>query len=91
MLRLGLLLAKDLLKIDLPAEIKTQIENDKETESLAAELKNQLFDDRFSAESVRTDFHLKMRERWRDKFAYSRRLLTTKLVDSLLMPMGRPR
>lgn len=91
MLKLGLLLAKDLLEIDLPDEIQAQIENDKKIESLADMLKNQLFDDRFSAEPVRTDIHLKMRERWRDKFTYSHRLFTTKLFDSLFMPMGRPR
>lgn len=91
MLKLGLLLAKDLLKIDLPDEIQAQIENDKEIESLAAEFKNQLFDDRFSGDSIRADIHLKMRERWRDKFTYSQRLFRTKLVDSLFMPMGRPR
>ena len=90
MLFLGLFLAKDLLKINLPPEIQTLLEKDKEIESLAVELKNQLFDDNFSAESIRTDMHLKMRERWRDKFTYSRRLFKTKLIDSLFMPMGRP-
>ena len=86
MLKLGLFLSKDFLKFDLPVEI----ENEPEIESLAAELKNQLFDDEFSAEEIRTDIHLKMRERWRDKFTYSQRLFRTKLVDSLFMPMGRP-
>ena len=86
MLKLGLFLSKDFLNFDLPVEI----ENEPEIESLANELKNQLFDDEFSAEEIRTDIHLKMRERWRDKFTYSHRLFRTKLVDSLFLPMGRP-
>lgn len=90
MLALGLLLAKDLLKIDLPEAARRLIENDKEIEPLAEELKEQMFDDRFSSDTIRTDIHLKMRERLSDKIKYSRRLLATKLVDSLFMPMGRP-
>lgn len=90
MLFLGLFLSADLLKINLPSEIQNQIENDKEIKTLAAELKDQLFDENFSAETIRKDIHLKMRERWRDKFTYSHRLFTTKLIDSLFLPMGRP-
>lgn len=90
MLNLGLSLAKDFLKIELPDQINQEIKSDREVESLAAELKKYLFDDSFSSETVRPQIHLKMRERWRDKFAYSHRLLTTKLIDSLFMPMGRP-
>ncbi len=86
MLKLGLFLSRDFLRFDLPVEI----ENDLGIESLAVRLKNQLFDDTFSAEEIRTDIHLKMRERWRDKFTYSQRLFRTKLVDSLFLPMGRP-
>ena len=91
MLALGLLLAKDLLKMDLPEQIQQLIEREKEIESLAEKLKSRIFKDDFSADSIESDIHLKMRERWRDKFAYSRRLFSTKLVDSLFMPMGRPR
>jgi hypothetical protein len=91
MLALGLLLAKDFLQIDLPERIRLLIKGDKEIASLAEELKKRIFDERFSAEAARPNLHLKMRERRRDKFAYSRRLFTTKLVDSLFMPMGRPR
>ncbi len=90
MLLLGLLLADDFLSISLPVEVRRQVENDREIEVLAEELKNQLFDDEFSAEDIRSDMHLKMRERWRDKFTYSHRLFKTKVVDALFMPMGRP-
>jgi hypothetical protein len=90
MLALGLLLTRDFLRIDLPEKIQRLIANDKEIESLAEQLKEQIFDDKFSAEAIRSRIHLKMRERRRDKFTYSRRLLKTKLIDSLFMPMGRP-
>lgn len=91
MLKLGLLLAQNYINFELPSELQSQIEADKKIRLIADELNDQLFDDEYSAESIRTDIHLKMRERWRDKLTYSHRLLTTKLVDSLFMPMGKPR
>jgi len=91
MLALGLLLAKDVLKVALPEEVWQFVKSDRKTESLAEELKRQIFDDRSSAEAIRPNIHLRMRERRRDKFTYSCRLFTTKLIDSLFMPMGRPR
>lgn len=91
MLTLGLLLAENITKTDLPEKIHLLIKNDKEVASLAEKLKEQLFDNKFSPEETRVKIHLKMRERQRDKFAYSSRLFMTKLVDSLFMPMGRPR
>jgi hypothetical protein len=90
MLDLGLMLAKELLRVDLPADLRLQ--TDSGLEWLAHQFQDQLFlGDEFSTERRRAAIHLKMRERWRDKVNYSRRLLTTKLVDSLFMPMSRPR
>ncbi|PYS74610.1 MAG: hypothetical protein DMF69_01335 [Acidobacteria bacterium] len=90
-LQLGLMLAHEFLHLDFPAELQFQFQNEKELESLVSHLKTQIFIDDLSRESNQVAINLKMRERWRDKVAYSRRLFTTKVVDSLLMPMSRPR
>ena len=91
MLWLGLFLAKDLFHAVLPADILRQIQKDTQIQPLSGAIKKHLFDENFSGEEIKTKIYLQMRERWRDKLTYSHRLLTTKMFDSMFMPMGRPR
>jgi hypothetical protein len=91
---LGLLLANNLLGAKLPNKVMRQIRAEPRIDGLAQQIRRGLF--RTAEEesgTLRTTLlQLSMRERMRDKFAYSFRLIVmTKLVDSLFMPMGRPR
>jgi hypothetical protein len=92
MLQLGLSLAKEILNTGLPEAINSQLSSDTRVLALAETIKNNLFarNDAFSKWTEMANLHLRMRERKRDKLKYSRRLLTTKLIDSLFLPMGRP-
>jgi hypothetical protein len=93
MMRLGLYLAKELLKTELPKEIGEQVFNDSEALYLGKKIKDYLL----GSEIEPTDWievaklHLKMREKMSTKIKFSQRLFTTKLIDKLFMPMGRPR
>lgn len=94
MLWLGLLLASDLLGAQLPAEVGRKIRSEPRIRELAGRVRRGLFQNADAEPgALRTALlQLGMRERVRDKFKYSFRLLVmTKLVDSLFMPMGRPR
>jgi hypothetical protein len=92
MLLLGLRLANDVLKCALPEEIRRCIDKDGEVKLLADVLKNTLFEENNEFAGMKmAKTHLKMRERVGDKIKYSKRLLQTKMIDSLFMPMGRPR
>jgi hypothetical protein len=88
MLNLGLRLAKDLMEIEIPNQFTVADQNLNE---LLETVKAKIFGEGNNDVAHYPQIHLKMRERWRDKFSYSHRLFTTKLVDSLFMPMGRPR
>lgn len=93
MVRLALAIAENLLSLDLPSSVSKEIAEDKAVTDLCEKTKRRIF----SSEKEPSDWkemarmHLSMRERKRDKFKYSRRLFTTKLVDSLFLPIGRPR
>lgn len=92
MLRLGLSLANDVLKCAPPEEIRRDVEKDGEVKLLTEQLKNALFDENNEFAGMKmAKTHLKMRERVGDKIKYSKRLVQTKMIDSLFMPMGRPR
>jgi hypothetical protein len=92
MLRLGLRLANDVLKCALPEEIRRDVDRDGEVKLLADALKNTLFEENNEFAGMKmAKTHLKMRERVSDKIKYSKRLVQTKMIDSLFMPMGRPR
>ncbi len=91
MLKLGVLLACDIFRVETPKIFAQKSEKfDAKTNFLVQKFKERTFENAPLTESEQTIFHLRMRERMRDKFNYSRRRLTTKLVDSLFMPMGRP-
>lgn len=93
MVRLALYLANDLFETDIPDELIEEIEKDPEVRFLGEKVKNFLT----GAETEPAHWidvarlHLTMRENISTKIKYSRRLFTTKLVDKLFMPMGRPR
>lgn len=91
---LGLFLASELLGAELPAEVGKQVRSEPRIRALAERIRLGLFKTAgLEAGQFRaTLLQLSMRERVRDKFNHSFRLLVmTKLVDSLFMPMGRPR
>jgi hypothetical protein len=91
---LGLLLANNLLGAKLPDEVMRHIRAEPKIDGLAQQIRRGLFRNaKEESGTVRTTLlQLSMRERMRDKFAYSFRLVVmTKLIDSLFMPMGRPR
>jgi hypothetical protein len=91
---LGLLLASNLLGVALPLELSQKVQPESGVKTMAAKIGNGLFlrNSEPSGNLQLGLLQLRMRERMRDKFNYCFRLIvSTKLVDSLFMPMGRPR
>lgn len=92
MVRLGIYLVRELLHTKIPNEISKQISKDSEAVLLGERIKDYIF----GKETEPNDWteaaklHLKMREKPLTKLKYSQRLFTTKLIDKLFMPMGRP-
>jgi len=72
MLWLGLLLAHDLLAAPVPAELRSTLSSDEPVLSLAAQAQQRLFaaGDRHPAEFESVVYHLRARERWRDRLRY---------------------
>ena len=75
MLRLGLFLTADLLGADLPEKVSRTISTDRSIRALAGRARNELFKDRVERPGVAESwlFRLKVRERLRDRVAYSLR------------------
>jgi len=90
---LGTILADEVFKLSLPAEIRSRITNESRLNQLARHRIKEIFSELQPQGTLRaTLFQISVRERMRDRFNYCYRLLLeTKLVDSLFMPMGRPR
>jgi len=83
-LLVGLCLASDLLGVILPGEISQQIGNDAEVKHLAAATGARFFQKPFRPAGTfeRFRFHLRARERWRDRMRFClRRALTPTLDD----------
>jgi len=78
-LNLGLYLAKDILDTELPEEISKKVLKDTVVKSLALRVKNWLFQDNNGGpKSLEYPlFHLRVRERVRDRVQYCTRLITT--------------
>jgi len=86
MLHLGLFLAHDLLNAKLPQDVQQQVCADVAVKSLAEQVYAQLW-----AEAEEQDeaanffehsfFHLKARERWRDRLRFCFRVLTTTTIE----------
>ncbi len=82
-LRLGLFLAHDLLDATLPPDIATWVRVDGMANTLAAQVYDQLSQAPHSPNFTHHTFTLKMRERWRDRMAYSCRLPGALNVEDL--------
>jgi len=71
MLNIALLSAHKLLKVEIPNRIKLEIEKDKLVNSMTEQIVNSLFDKKTATgELSRIPFHLKARERLKDKVSY---------------------
>ncbi|PON10279.1 hypothetical protein C2W62_50925 [Candidatus Entotheonella serta] len=92
MVWLGLYLAKTLLNAQIPPHIDAQISADRHVRILGERFKRNLFTQTYKKtgwlEMAR--LHIHMRKQMKYKLKYTYRLLSTKLIDSLFMPMGRP-
>lgn len=86
-LRLGLLLAHDLLDAALPPAIWEWVQSDGMVKTLAVVVCEQLFQDKphTSNNLAYHAFCLKMRERWWDRIAYSCRLSLALMVEELML------
>jgi hypothetical protein len=93
MLLLGLRLAHELLGAAIPEAILQRAGSERATRSLAESVRNNLFDPSFEAPGLfaGTLFHLRARERWRDRVLYCLRLATvTTSEDWNLLPLPAP-
>ncbi|MDX2039986.1 MAG: nucleotidyltransferase family protein [Acidobacteriota bacterium] len=92
MLHLGLFLAQDLLAAELPEEIRQRVFADEATKALAEDVYSRLWPE--SEEGEEDDgqeeaagffesslFHLKAKERWRDRLRFCIRVLTTTTIE----------
>lgn len=93
MVWIGVNLAREVCGTKLPAKISQMIDADKNATAFTNRFLGNVFEDEREpsewTEMART--HLGMREKISSKLKYSYRLLTTKAIDSLFLPMGRPR
>ena len=92
MFLLGLYLASDLLGAPLPGDVLQRAQADRAVLSLAEKVRRRLFEGRNGAPGMfeSSMFHLKMRERLRDKSRYCFRLATTTNArDWMFLPMPR--
>jgi hypothetical protein len=87
-LALGLMLARDLLDVELPAKVWRNVQVETETESLALRLQQSLFKNGESDRDISYwhDIHLRMRERISDRLRlrlhYFRRYLRLAIVPN---------
>jgi hypothetical protein len=94
MLCLALLMSRELLGVELPELIEGTIRAEPAISELLATIKQSLFTDTEdpAKQAGNMSFQLKVRERLLDRLRYGFRLIVmTRMVDSLFMPMGRPR
>jgi len=95
MLFLGLYLASDLLGMALPVEIAQRIQDDTAVKMLAGQVRERLFRGANGSPAVFEElpfhsFHIKVRERLRDKIQYCLRAATATTVrDWMLLPLPR--
>jgi hypothetical protein len=92
MLKLGLLLARELLGAPLPDEVSRELHSDSSVKALAAEVTKRLFEERTGAPGIveTSVLHLKMRERLRDRTRYCLRFaFRTTVGDFTSVPLPR--
>jgi hypothetical protein len=90
---LGLYLAKDMLRADIPNEINRRVIDDKAIPSLAEEVRKRTFTEAENTpgEAERFVFFLRMRENFKDKMQYCfRRLFTSTEKDWSLLRLPAP-
>lgn len=90
MLWVGLRLAHDLLGAELPPEVLRKIRGERELDRLKGQVLERLFaaDERLPSLTERVLFHLRARERWRDRARYCVRLaMTSTPVDWSFVPL----
>jgi hypothetical protein len=90
---LGLYLAKEMLRADIPNEISKRLINDKTIPSLAEEVRKRTFSEAENTlgEAERFVFFLRMRENFKDKMQYCfRRLFTSTEKDWSLLRLPAP-
>lgn len=90
-LLLAMFLADTVLNADLPSEIAQLVARDKTVPVISKKMIAGLNAGIDSELLDKAQLHFQMKERSLDKIKYTYRLITTKFVDSLFMPMGRPR
>lgn len=92
MVWLGLWMARETLDTKMPDEIYKQVLAEPEIQ----EIGKTFIENIFSEEVERQDWkemakvHMRLREKRKHKMIYYKRLLSTKVIDSLFLPMGRP-
>jgi hypothetical protein len=90
---LGLYLAKDMLRAEVPDEMNRKLENDPAVLSLAEEVRKRIFTQTESlpGDAERFVFYLRMRENFKDKMQYCfRRLFTSTKTDWSLLRLPAP-
>ncbi len=92
MVWLGLWMARKTLATEIPDEINKKIDAEPEIEDLGETFLEEIFAEEKKHQDWKemAKIHMKMREKIRHKLLYSKRLLSTKAIDSLFLPMGRP-
>lgn len=83
MVGIGLLLARDLLNLDIPESVIAQLQQDKAAQKLANELQQKLMSGGAKKRSIYrlSWFHFNMRERLRDRLRYVFRTITNPRVQ----------
>lgn len=93
MVGIGSYLANKICGTHLPDKITEYLSADSKIKPLGGSFIAKIFDEEKepSQWAEMAKIHLKMREKFGTKLKYAYRLFTTKAMDSLFLPMGRPR
>ena len=89
-LRLGLVLAGDLLAAQVPREVWERLPTDNAALTLAAQIQKELFAQRDGSRGLvnQTLLNLRLRERWRDRIrSFFRLVATPRVYDWMLLPL----
>ncbi len=92
MVWLGLWMARETLATKMPEEIYKQVSAEPEIQEIGKTFIENMFAESTEKQEWQevAKIHMRMREKKKHKIIYYKRLLSTKVIDSLFMPMGRP-
>ncbi|MGI8668233.1 MAG: nucleotidyltransferase domain-containing protein [Aridibacter sp.] len=92
MVWLGLWMARETLQTKMPDEIYKKVSAEPEIQELGKMFIENIFAETAEKQDWKdmAKIHMRMREKRKHKLIYSKRLLSTKFMDSLFLPMGRP-